>query len=132
MELYKTDFTLTHPIVGEFNLREAKQYLEEDDMTKYLLTDRRISREPTIKDLLSKVIEISWKLEDSMKGSVFVFSTQELSLDEQKFLSGWVSGQNSDGLGEGFEQQDFAVDFDADRSSSFDWMTNTYTWEKVS
>ena len=36
---------------------------------------------------------------------------RELTEQELEKLSDWISGQNSDGLGEGFEQQDFAESY---------------------
>ena len=33
-----------------------------------------------------------------------------LSLSEEKELKAWISGQNSDGFGEGLEQQEFEID----------------------
>ena len=32
-----------------------------------------------------------------------------LSLSEEKELKAWISGQNSDGFGEGFEQQELEI-----------------------
>jgi hypothetical protein len=101
MPIYRISGTLTGIIEPE-NVAEAQAYLTDDDMTQYL------------DDSIAKRIEhVEWKLEaDGHAWSVTAFATRRLSEDEQRVLSEWVSGQNSDGLGEGFEQQDFAWDED--------------------
>ena len=61
-------------------------------------------------------------------------SLRLLNQDELDFVSSWITGQNSDGLGEGFEQQEFAwMPYDDDddyyddgEMASFDWQTNNY------
>jgi hypothetical protein len=55
-----------------------------------------------------------------------------LTDEESKQISEWISGQNSDGLGEGFEQQSFAeIEGDDENDdwamASFDWQTNPCT-----
>ena len=96
MYTYKTDFHLEYP-VNDFD--EAAGYLEEDDMVNYFNED------DTIK---SKLESIRWILDDTENGRVIVEALEPLDTDELAIVSEYISGQNSDGLGEGFEQQDFA------------------------
>lgn len=76
---------------------DAKAYLEEEDMAQYL-------DEP----LKSKVDSMKWVLDDVDKVHVEVKTNSPLTDEEMKELKSEIEGQNSDGLGEGFEQQDFA------------------------
>lgn len=124
---YETDFKLSNP-VNDRTL--AQGYLCEDDMTQYLDDDDK------------KVVEsIRWVLETPDSGTVQVTTKRPLTPEESTKISSWISGQNSDGLGEGFEQQDFALieieepyyDDETDEyhegyyeSAEFDWGTNTY------
>lgn len=127
--IYRTNFNLTYP-VNDFDA--AYSYLTEDDMTEYLLDDDRGC---------SKVESIRWELVDEQSGYIEVITNELLTDDEKKNISDWIRGQNSDGLGEGFEQQRFAeyqeeedwYDEDEDEyyegewvSASFDWSTNPY------
>lgn len=115
---YCTDFTLTNP-VNDFEAAQA--YLTDDDMTKYWKR----------KHEQSKVIKIQWDLTDEQTGHIVVITNDELTSNEANELSNWIRGQNSDGLGEGFEQQDFAwISYDDEEDegemASFDWDTNDY------
>lgn len=79
------------------SVEEAAKYLHDDDMTQY------------IPDELKGVVTfVQWTLDDVDKVHVDVYSNRELTDDERKSMTGWIEGQNSDGLGEGFEQQKFA------------------------
>lgn len=64
-------------------------------------------------DVQSKLKSIVWNFEE-FDGKLYGVTTAELrgEIDEKGIadLKDWISGQNSDGLGEGFEQQDFDVD----------------------
>lgn len=134
MYLYRTYFKLT-ACVNDFEA--AKQYLIEDDMVKYLQGDRRCSD-----STYNKIKKISWILTDEMSGHIDLETIEALSKEELSNISDWVSGQNSDGLGEGFEQQDFAFYNDSygeDEDeyeqnyvmASFDWKSNKYLFELV-
>jgi len=108
MPLYETKGTLTGTIEPE-NILKAQAYLTDDDMTRYLTSD---SDTPWAKGVVEL---IRWNL--SANGhdyTVTVFALRELTEGELKQLSSWVSGQNSDGLGEGFEQQEFAENHDGE------------------
>lgn len=142
MPIYKTQGTLTGTIEAE-NVGLAQAYLTQDDMTPYV---HKHSDVPQPQD----IEHIEWKLDgDGHKWEVTVFATRELSEPQLKELSSWVSGQNSDGLGEGFEQQEFAEGecgdcegcIDAARGwggtcdegsmISFDWETNDCAFTRV-
>lgn len=126
---YSARFSLEYP-VNDFDA--AYMYLTEENMTEYLH-----EAEP---DTQGVVELIEWVLEDEESGYIIVDATRELTDDESKRISEWIRGQCSDGLGEGFEQQDFSGPTDeeieqgyedgdyliADCMSSFDWQTNTY------
>ena len=143
--------------VTEFNLavdvpvKEADKYLQEDDMVEYLKDELKNNTTLKPTDLLSLV----WAMDGSSKysdhGTITLETTRELTDRELAIVSKFVSGQNSDGLGEGFEQR-FEVDdtpvnytgystgYDdeededyADSSTalaSFDWKTNNYRFKK--
>jgi hypothetical protein len=77
-----------------------------------------------------------WDLTDDDSWEVILVSHRPLTAVECELLSSWISGQNSDGLGEGFEQQSFAEHGQDDRGeeflmSSFDWETNPCALELV-
>jgi len=137
--IYRTYFKLEYPVL---DINDAQEYLSEDDMTKYLKDDNRISQSTR-----NSVTNIAWILQDEQSGYIELETTVELSDLELMSISNWVSGQNSDGLGEGFEQQGFANyqiddgwgngdEYDADSDiwimASFDWRTNDYKFELVS
>jgi hypothetical protein len=97
MPIYRTKGTLTGTIEPE-NVTAAQAYLTQYDMTQFL--DRPLS---------DAIEHIEWKLEgDGHSWSVTAFATRQLVTAELEQLASWVSGQNSDGLGESFEQQSFA------------------------
>lgn len=127
---YETKFNLTSEVNDYI---EAYNYLAEDDMTQYL--------DEKFKNIVES---IEWVLKTTNSGIIVVSATRELTNDELTELSEWISGQNSDGLGEGFEQQEFAIneeEYDEDEEdaeyepeyymASFDWTTNNYTLTKT-
>lgn len=130
---YFTDFILDYPVN---DLDAAREYLDED-MTRYLIDSFGYRKGmETLKP--DDIVSIKWKLLDESKGKIIIITTRKLTATESKAISEWISGQNSDGLGEGFEQQDFATTYLSDDSyndedvyediacSSFDWKTNNY------
>lgn len=136
MFTYRTYFNLTNA-VNDFE--EARQYLIEDNMTTYLKSDSRIPE-----NVRSAVDNIVWILKDIASGYIELTANRSLSAQELESISKFVSGQNSDGLGEGFEQQDFACyedegltgyegdDWDNEMiMASFDWQTNDYLFGEV-
>lgn len=130
--MYRTGGSLKQAVT---DLQAARAYLDEpmEDFVKYSeLAD------PTV------VFTIRWDLVDEETWQVVVITTRPLTAEESATLSEWISGQNSDGLGEGFEQQAFAEqggrnqwgDYedaeDEDGNilmASFDWETNPCTLE---
>ena len=82
---------------------EARDYLFDADMTMILKEDKRID-----KDTLDKIQSIWWTLVDNTHGNIFMRTTTALRDDELKAIRNWCDGQNSDGLGAGFSEQDFA------------------------
>lgn len=137
--IYTTGFHLTNEIEGIDNYCEAEQFLEEAnkgdsscESMSYFLMDR-IKDEYPDTDLRANIY---WYLTSPYKGYIKVVANRELTDSESKFISEFISGQNSDGLGESFEQQDFAIssyDEDEDYSEmcSFDWATNHYELELI-
>jgi len=132
---YGTSFTLTNP-VNDYNA--ALDYLQADDMTRYLNNDLNYLG---LSHLEGKIKEIKWVLEDEQTGYIVLYTTEPLVQEDLDKISEWISGQCSDGLGEGFEQQDFASgeDFEeyededgytqyeeVNTMASFDWETNDY------
>lgn len=136
---YETKFNLTNP-VNDFDA--ASDYLSEDDMTEYLKDDIEYESGRGNCDIDPETIEhIEWILKDDQSGKVVLDTTSELTDPQLKYISQWVSGQCSDGIGEGFEQQSFAEIYDVDEwgdpiddtydMASFDWETNNYPFKLV-
>lgn len=127
--IYRTTGTLTGTILSE-NVEAAQKYLTSDDMTQYVNAPLR-----------DAVARVEWSLHaDGTTYHVECVAHRELTADELKELADWTSGQNSDGLGEGFEQQDFAWDdegsdddddYDSGCMISFDWTSNDSTYERI-
>lgn len=120
MFIYRTYFKLNNFVK---DIEAAQDYLSDDDMTKYLINDSSNS-------LKSKISSIEWILDTEISGHIDLETTEKLTTEELKNISEWVSGQNSDGIGEGFEQQNFASYWD-DECASFDWRTNAYKFEEL-
>lgn len=100
MYIYRTYFKLTACVK---DLSDAQAYLTADDMTKYLKDDNRIAE-----DIRNAVEKIEWRLKDESSGYVELLTNKALSSTELKYISKFASGQVSDGLGPGFEDQGFA------------------------
>lgn len=136
---YITEFWLTNPVI---DLEAAQNYLLDDDMEKYAKDDYDIPKSGR-----NKIEKITWNLTSEQHGYISVKTNDYLTEKESEAISEWISGQCSDGLGEGFEQQDFAnyvdndeyrynpyyVEEDEDEyeednwiMASFDWMNNKY------
>lgn len=120
---YRAAGSLTEPVS---DIRAANEYLKRDDMTEYVKYSDLPHPEV--------VHHIEWSLVTEGHWEVTVITDRALTDEESEKLSEWISGQNSDGLGEGFEQQAFAEhgsdneysdDYDEEWSmSSFDWEVN--------
>ena len=122
---YRAEGRLTNPVT---DLQAARAYLDEP-METFLCWDDQV-------DLRAAVHTIRWDLISVSTWQVMVVTNQALDADQLTRLSEWISGQNSDGLGEGFEQQPFAEhegedDDDDWEMSSFDWGDNPCTLRVV-
>ena len=63
--------------------------------------------------LKAKIESMKWGFEsvnNSLWGVVDVALNSEITQEEDEEIKDYITGQNSDGLGEGFEQQDISVD----------------------
>ena len=120
---YVTDFDLDG--VPE-DWEGAYHYLEEDDMLKYYDGPGK-----------EKLKCIDWCLTSSWQyssGFILVDTYEELTEEESSAISRYIRGQNSDGLGEGFEQtfyylSDYETDDDGnpvEKMCCFDWYENEY------
>lgn len=133
--IYRTDGHLKIAVPEE-KLEDAKKYLTEDDMTQYV--------DPPLSEVVASV---RWDLhDDGYHYHVEVITSRPLTESESKEMSSWISGQNSDGLGEGFEQH-FELEEDCEdcygcgagwgcddpsfQMCSFDWETNDSTLRVV-
>lgn len=126
---YKTRGNLTHPVN---DLDAAREFLREhgEHMEQHIYPDYARKH----------VHSVMWDLVSPRSWEVTLIADQLLGTDQLDLLSEWISGQNSDGLGEGFEQQPFseeAPDYDdCDETeeivmSSFDWETNPCKLEEI-
>ena len=146
MVKYITTFNLSNSVANS-KMGEANQYLQEDNMTKYLIADLKYYKHD--KSEIDKIIDIEWRLDSPNRGRIVLMSSFDLSEDTLAKVSEWVKGQNSDGLGEGFEQQDWGEiepmygcpigdeeedeyidDYSYQEMYSFDWYTNNYIFAK--
>lgn len=129
--VYKTMGGLTHPVS---DLTAAREFLREhgEGIEQYIYPD----------EAKPHVHSVTWDLLNDHEWEVTLIADEYLSAAQLELLSGWISGQNSDGLGEGFEQQPFAEheneEWDVDDEeepeivmSSFDWETNPCTLTAV-
>ncbi len=89
---------------------ERDQARDIDTMAMYFwCTDPETNE--AIKD---KLLTIRWGVEEirgQLYGCVEVTSTAPLTAQEEAAMKEWISGQNSDGLGEGFEQRPIETDY---------------------
>ena len=92
-------------------------------MTQYLSFD---SNEDN-KTIIPLIQSIEWKLLDYQNGEIEVIANSELTVSQKNKISNWISNQNSDGLGESFEQHfSFNLSHDWRIVPSFDYKTNKY------
>ena len=124
---YRTRRKLTYPVS---DLDAARHFLRCEEM------GMEVHIYPA--DTKVGVHSVTWDLINDHEWEVTVIADHPLPIEQLKALSEWISGQNSDGLGEGFEQQPFAEHEDEEdedevvyHMSSFDWETNPCTLERV-
>lgn len=131
---YRAQGSLTHPVN---DLNAAREFLRGERMGMVVHIYPAEAK--------PGVHSVTWDLEDEQRWEVTLVADHELPEEQLKLLSEWISGQNSDGIGEGFEQQPFAEhenpDFEEDENellqpqdiimSSFDWQDNPCTLELV-
>lgn len=131
MYIYETRF---HLLADVLDIGEAQAYLEEDNMLDYFDNE----------EIKRKLKSITWHLTDCESGYIEVIANEELAENELDEISSYISGQNSDGLGEGFEQQWFA-NYDMNRYNSSgeeisvwdldddyeeDWIIARFDWDR--
>lgn len=92
------------------NFEEAKEYLLDDDMRNYLDDN-----------LKNKIDSIKWVLTDLDGGHIEIEENQELDTKDIEQLATYIEGQNSDGLGEGFNQQYFTEKEGSEETVVMDW-----------
>ena len=76
-------------------------------------------------DIKGKVLFAEWGVEEhrgALYGRIDCYLTEELSPEETERLKDAITGQNSDGLGEGFEQREIHID-EGDLYVSY-WQSN--------
>ena len=83
-----------------------ESYTKDDieDMATYFHGSEKVA---------AKLKSMKWGFEsigDKLFGRVDLIASEELTPDEVEEVKEYITGQNSDGLGEGFEQQDIEID----------------------
>jgi len=149
MYVYRTKFNLVYPVK---DFEEATDYLERSSriVSNALKGDSSIFDE----DSLYVVKSIEWVLEGEYYpdyGYIELITYEKLEPSILSKISEWVRGQNSDGLGEGFEQQQFAerivdpdggviepdeeenyYDLAEDENSDYSWEMASFCWRSDS
>ena len=111
-EGYEEDsmFAARHQKQIEEKMLEYMAY-DECNMAEYFHGNNGVSE---------KLRSADWSFENrsgEFYGCITVQTAGNLTLEEEQDLKDWITGQNSDGLGEGFEQQEIYLD--NDRYGSF-------------
>lgn len=110
-ELYESDASeLTQYSEQIQDAIEKDQARDIDTMAMYFWCHN-----PKLNDSIqSKLLTAVWGVEEirgQLYGRVEVTSTVPLTAEETAAMKAWISGQNSDGLGEGFEQRPIKTDY---------------------
>ena len=97
---YDGEFEATH--YQEEILKEFDKFYGDEDMTEHFYHNR---------ELKEKIHGIFWNIvviKEELVGKVVVLidNNQNLSKDEIEEIKDFIEGQNSDGLGESFEQRE--------------------------
>lgn len=120
---YVSKFNLVDPI-QDGALEDANDYFQSDDMTQYLDDE-----------LKGPIDKVKWVLDDEQSGHVEVKTNRDLTPEEEHQLTEWISGQNSDGIGEGFEQMfayedvDDTYGYDSDNDDSDEYVMPSFDWQ---
>ena len=84
-------------------------------------------------DVSNKLLSTVWsfeKIDEEYYGCVTVQLTDEIDTQGVSDLKDWISGQNSDGLGEGFEQRDFDVEDGSLYVSFWKWTDDYFIYDE--
>lgn len=138
--IYRTEFRLEAPVN---DINAARKFLEDNsELLLKLLRDDIGAKFLEAAD--SKFVSITWNLVDEDSGYIEVVTTEELWDQALDAISQWIRGHCADGVGETFEQMDFAnyntlgdswmfddeeeeMEYEASWvMASFDWRTNKY------
>lgn len=112
LHYYVLPFTLTLEVE---DLGVANEYLQCDDMTFYLKDSLSYEKahHPGYRDGVptdpDNIVKIRWSMVDPIEGVVELKTVNALTDSEKEYIEDWIHGQCTDGLGEGFVQQDFFV-----------------------
>lgn len=93
----------------EDDIREQMEYEQEGedgDMTQYFDEDDH----PTLAKKLKSIVWDARSVNNELYGCVEVKLKAPMTADEEESLKDWITGQNSDGFGEGFEQHPIDID----------------------
>ena len=103
-DYYETDAYMINDNADAVEEAIAKEQATEINMAEY------VGDHASIKD---KLVFIEWGVEEhrgTLYGKIDCYLTEALTPDETERLRDAISGQNSDGLGEGFEQREIPID----------------------
>lgn len=103
-DYYETDAYLINENADAIEEAIAREQATEINMAEY------ISDHASIKD---KLVFAEWGVEErcgTLYGKIDCYLTEALTPDEIEKLRDSISGQNSDGLGESFEQREIPID----------------------
>lgn len=103
-DYYETDAYIINSNADAVEEAIAKEQATEINMAEY------VGDHAGIKD---KLVFAEWGVEEhrgTLYGKIDCYLTEALTPDETERLRDAISGQNSDGLGEGFEQREIPID----------------------
>lgn len=103
-DYYETDAYMINNNADAIEEAIAKEQATEINMAEY------VGDHAGIKD---KLVFAEWGVEEhrgTLYGKIDCYLTEALTPDETERLRDAISGQNSDGLGEGFEQREIPID----------------------
>lgn len=118
---YKTRGRLTEPVS---DLDDARAYLRQ------LQSELRMASVIYPDEAKDGVHSVTWDLLDDEHWEVTLVADHPLENTQLELLADWISGQNSDGIGESFEQQPFAEHEDEDDDGEIVYHTSSFDWEE--